>query len=79
MTVNEMRIYILQSYPNSTTRWREKVTKMPTAQVIAFYKSLVNREDKKKPEQIDDGYHQIDIFEYMASIQDAGSHTQIAL
>lgn len=81
MTINDMRLYILQTYPKGTAKWREKVTNMPTAQVIAIYKSIKEREAKKKTdaEYYNDGYHQIDIYEYLAMKQEKGSHTQIAL
>ncbi len=78
MTLNDMRLHILDAYPKAGMGWREKVTKMKPAQVIAIYKSIQERRarhEMKEPEP----YHQIDIFEWMISRNENGSHTQIAL
>ena len=68
-TVNEMRSYISGCY--TSMKWKDKVSRMPTRQVVAVYRSLKRREEKlnikwfnREPE----GYHQIDMFEYMYSI-----------
>lgn len=83
MTINDMRGAILASYPNAGMGFRQKVTKMHTAQVIAIYKSIQEREAKReKQKQQDEEFHQMDIFEYMVANPErdtAETHTQIAL
>jgi len=79
MTVNEMRSYISGCY--SSMSWKDKVSRMPTRQVYAVYNSLKRREEKlnikwfnREPE----GYHQIDMFEYLYSInQGKETHTEV--
>ena len=85
MTINQMRCYILDSYPNASKSWRNKVAfTMRTNQIIAIYHSIVNRDmNRKKKENEKEQYHQIDIFEWLAA-EDAksdirGSHTDIAI
>lgn len=81
MTINEMRNYISDEYPESVG-WHRKVSKMPTNQVIAIYHKFVkhhaNEERKKRQEQ---QFHQMDMFEYMTmlAIENGwkGSHTEI--
>lgn len=82
MTINEMRNYILQSYPNAGQKFRSKVVNMPTAQVIAICRSIMERSAKKKaPEQPKEEYHQMDIWEYMVQQNECehgtGTHTEI--
>ena len=80
MTINAMRLYILESYPNAGQKWREKVTKMPTAQIVAIYKSILSREEQTKRSEGKiqaEEYHQMDIWEYLVSIEDKGSHTEV--
>lgn len=79
MTINEMRSYISSCYPSMN--WKTKVSRMPTRQVYAIYRSLKRREEKlnikwfnREPE----GYHQIDMFEYLYSINDGKeTHTEV--
>ena len=79
MTINEMRSYISSCY--SSMKWKDKVSRMPTRQVYAVYQSLKRREEKlnikwfnREPE----GYHQIDMFEYLYSInQGKETHTEV--
>lgn len=84
MTINDMRAYISSKYPGM--KWKYKVSKMPTYQVIAIYRSFKEREIDKKYEEKKlkllnkepDNYHQIDIFEYMYSInQGKETHTEV--
>ena len=76
-TVNEMRQYISRKY--NTMKWKAKVAQMPTHQVIAIYKSFKERE-YGKPKQEDPSYHQIDMFEYLYSInQGKETHTEVKL
>lgn len=83
MTINQMRIYILDSYPNASMDWRNKVAnKMPTNQIIAIYHSILAREDKKqKQAKIDEQFHQMDIFEWQKALAerngDKETHTDI--
>ena len=84
MTINDMRAYISSKYPGM--KWKYKVSKMPTYQVIAIYRSFKEREIDKKYEEKKlkllnkepDNYHQIDIFEYMYSINKGKeTHTEV--
>lgn len=78
MTISDMRLYLIKQYPNSM-HWHQKVQEMPTRQVFAIYQKM----SKKPP--LDDyvqlystepaGYHQIDMFEYMAS--QTQNHTEV--
>ena len=80
MTINQMRLYILESYPNAGQKWREKVTKMPTAQIVAIYKSILSREEQTKRSEgknTSEEYHQMDIWEYLVTLEDKGSHTEV--
>ena len=69
-TISDMRLYLIKQYPDSMF-WHQKVQKMPTKQVVAIYKKMTTRKDKPKN---DDGYHQIDMFEYMATLTQ--NHTE---
>ena len=86
MTINDMRAYISSKYPGM--KWKYKVSKMPTYQVIAIYRSFKEREIDKKYEEKKlkllnknkepDNYHQIDMFEYMYSINEGKeTHTEV--
>ena len=85
MTINDMRAYISSKYPGM--KWKYKVSKMPTYQVIAVYRSFKEREIDKKYEEKklkllnkepDPHYHQIDMFEYMYSINKGKeTHTEV--
>ena len=83
MTINDMRRYIIEAYPNSI-KFKDKVLHMPTRQVIAIYHSVVRRQNdgEKKPNKKDE-FHQMDIWEYMLDkIEEEdgpGTHTQINL
>lgn len=85
MTINDMRCYILDSYPNASKIWRNKVAfTMRSNQIIAIYKSIVNRGmNRKSIKQENEEYHQIDIFEWLASEEARsdvkGSHSEIAI
>ena len=68
MTISDMRLYLMSRYPNSL-KWHRKVQKMPTRQVIAIYKRMKELEEKNLVHPSNDSsYHQIDMFEYMASL-----------
>ena len=71
MTISDMRQYIMSRYPNKMY-WHEKVQKMPTRQVIAIYNNMTKRSKKVS---YDPNYHQIDMFEYMASLTQ--NHTEV--
>lgn len=71
MTISDMRQYIMSRYPDKMY-WHEKVQKMPTRQVIAIYNSMTRRPKKVV---YDPNYHQIDMFEYMASLTQ--NHTEV--
>ncbi len=85
MTVNDMRLYLLEQYPNSKT-WRHRVANMKTNQVIAIYKDMEQRnyrkaqEAKAEPKQ-EAEYHQMDIYEYQLLLANEkglkGSHTEV--
>ena len=69
VTINNMRQFILSEYPNST-KFHEKVLKMPTNQVIAVYHSLLNRKNRIESSKNHENppkeeFHQMDIFEWL--------------
>lgn len=66
MTISEMRLYLMSKYPNKM-HWHERVQKMPTRQVIAIYNNMTRR-SKKADDNTNYHYHQIDMFEYIASL-----------
>lgn len=87
MTINQMRAYVLDFYPNASQKWRSKVLDMPTNQIVAIYKSILSRQSSNNRSEGDskkEDYHQIDIWEFLAS-SDAGnedvkgSHTDISV
>lgn len=86
MTINQMRCFILDSYPNASKGWRNEVAfVMSPNRIVAIYKSIINREQRKLNKQAEktEIYHQMDIFEWLAQ-EDAksdvkGSHTNIAV
>lgn len=87
MTINQMRAYILDSYPHASQKWRSKVLDMPTNQIVAIYKSILSRQssnNRSEGNSKKEDYHQIDIWEFLAS-SDAGnedtkgSHTDISV
>lgn len=67
MGITEMRTYISEfpKYKDSK-KWRDRVKKMPAAQVYAIYMKFKNT--KPKPESNES--HQITMFEYMASLKE---------
>ena len=72
-TISDMRLYLMSRYPNSLT-WHRKVQNMPTRQVVAIYKNMTT----VKPAIIEpEGYHQIDMFEYLASLTQ--NHTEVSV
>lgn len=87
MTINQMRCYILDSYPKAGQKFRSKVLDMPTNQIVAIYKSILSRQsstNRSEGNSKKEDYHQIDIWEFLASAdaenKDAkGSHTDISL
>lgn len=84
-TINQMRSYILECYPNASKEFRTKVaTRMRTEQVIAIYYSLLDREKKKEsqPKPSEPEFHQMDIWEWMVQCNErngaVGTHTDIS-
>lgn len=71
-TIKEMRIALHDHWPKATLDWHEKINNMPTKQVVAIYKYI-----QSKKEDVQEEHHQINIFEYMATCTEEGSHTQI--
>lgn len=67
MQIHEMRNYILDSYPNASKSWRNKVANiMPPNQIVAIFHSVLKREEKKaRDKELDRQYHQMNIFEYL--------------
>lgn len=67
-TISEMRLYLMSRYPYSL-KWHKRVVDMPTKQVVAIYKKMKKDEEKNLvyPHN-DSNYHQIDMFEYLASL-----------
>jgi hypothetical protein len=50
-------------------QWKNKVLKMKNNQVIAVYRSIEARKAREKRDaELEQQFHQIDIFEYMASL-----------
>lgn len=77
MTINEMRAYISNRY--ESMKWKDKVSRMPTRQVIAIYRNFKQRDEKACPRE-PDGYHQIDMFEYLYSINEGKeTHTEVSI
>ena len=74
-TIADMRLYLMSRYPNSL-KWHKKVQNMPTRQVVAIYKRMEELENRNLVHPHNDSnYHQIDIFEYMASLTQ--NHTEV--
>ena len=72
-TISEMRLYLMSRYPNSL-KWHRKVQNMPTRQVVAIYKKM-SADPLENMYVRDPKYHQIDMFEYMASLEQ--NHTEV--
>lgn len=86
-TMSEMRQYIMAQYPNDF-HWHMRVRKMPTRQIVAIFYSMKDRAAKKKYKAIaekraneakknEPQYHQITMWEYMASLTE--NHTPIEI
>lgn len=80
-TISEMRLYLMSKYPNSL-KWQERVSKMHTRQVIAIYKKWTTQEivegarkNGLLPE--DTSYHQINMFEYLASLNQTRTEVNV--
>lgn len=75
-TISDMRLYLMRQYPESMF-WHEKVRKMPTRQVVAIFKKMYgkSREGLERSVEREANYHQIDMFEYMASLNQ--NHTEV--
>lgn len=77
MTISEMRLYLMSRYPSSF-KWHEKVQNMPTRQVIAIYRKMMARElDGMMKVAEESHYHQIDMFEYMASLSQNNTEVKV--
>ena len=63
----------MSRYPNSL-RWHKKVQNMPTRQVVAIYKKM-SADPLENMVVRNPNYHQIDLWEYMASKYD--NHTEV--
>lgn len=78
LTINAMRQFILDAYPNASMKWRNHIATTPnTRQIVAIYMKL--QQPKKKAVKPVEEYHQIDIFEYLLSKEEKGTHTPIAI
>ena len=86
-TMSEMRQYIMAQYPDNFN-WHMRVRKMPTNQIVAIFYSMKDRAAKKKAKAIaekkaleakknEPQYHQITMWEYMASLTE--NHTPIEI
>lgn len=75
-TISDMRLYLMSRYPNSL-KWHKKVQVMPTRQVVAIYKKFTADRSEKIMCHNPSNYHQIDMFEYLASIEQ--NHTEVVV
>ena len=73
-TMSEMRLYLMSRYPNSLN-WHKKVQKMPTRQVVAIYKKFIA--DPYEHCHNPSNYHQIDMFEYLASLEQNNTEVKV--
>ena len=74
-TIAEMRLYLMSGYPYSL-KWHKRVADMPTRQVVAIYKKMKHDEEKDLVHPHNNSnYHQIDMFEYLASLNQM--HTEV--
>lgn len=79
-TMNDMRRYISNRY--ESMNWKNKVSKMPTRQVIAIYRRFKEADEKAKLEATcpNSEYHQIDMFEYLYSVnQGKETNTEVKI
>ena len=77
MTINEMRKYVLDYYPNATPLFRELIATGPTRRVVAIYKSIKEREENGILVNSSSPYHQMDMFEYMVTLNNNGNTTEV--
>lgn len=76
-TIAEMRLYLMSRYPNSL-KWHKKVQNMPTKQIVAIYKRMKELENKNLVHPHNDSnYHQIDMFEYLASLNQTRTEVNV--
>ena len=76
-TISEMRLYLMSRYPYSL-KWHKMVVDMPTRQVVAIYKKMKNDEEKNLVHPHNDSnYHQIDMFEYLASLNQTRTEVKV--
>lgn len=76
-TISEMRLYLMSRYPNSL-KWHKKVQNMPTRQVVAIYKKMKRDEEKNLVHPHNNSnYHQIDMFEYLASLSQTRTEVNV--
>jgi len=79
-TMNEMRNYISNRY--DSMKWKDKVSRMPTRQVVAVYRSIKRRDEEARLNSTcpNPEYHQIDMFEYLYSInQGKETNTEVTV
>lgn len=74
-TINEMRTAILNRYPGASMGFREMIATGPTRRVVAIYSDLLKK--GKLEGRGETCTHQIDMFEYMASLNEKGNTTNI--
>lgn len=76
-TISEMRLYLMGMYPNRL-KWHQKVQNMPTRQIVAIYKRMKELENKNLVHPHNNSnYHQIDMFEYLASLSQTRTEVNI--
>ena len=76
-TIAEMRLYLMSRYPYSL-KWHKRVVDMPTRQVVAIYKKMKNDEERNLVHPHNDSnYHQIDMFEYLASLNQTRTEVNV--
>lgn len=62
MQIEEMRKFVSDQYPGMG--WKNKVRCMPDNQVLAIYRSMLQREAREtKKERLSQGEHQMTIWE----------------
>jgi hypothetical protein len=76
-TISEMRLYLMSRYPHSLN-WHKKVQNMSTRQIVAIYKRMKELENKNLVHPHNDSnYHQIDMFEYLASLNQTRTEVNV--
>ena len=76
-TINEMRAAILNRYPDASMGFREMIATGPTRRVVAIYSDLLRK--GKLEECGDKCNHQIDMFEYLNSLNEKGNTTEVKI